>query len=111
MDGVKNDMARAKCDWDREKKKLNAEHQNELNMLRGQMEDDAQEELRLAKEKADKQFKKRLQDKENLWQAKFEEIEQEIADLNEAHRVEIKNEKERLDVSLSLVQTLPLVDF
>lgn len=60
MDGVKNDMARAKCDWDREKKKLNVEHQNELNMLRSQMEDDAQEEMRLAKEKADKQFKKRL---------------------------------------------------
>ena len=69
-------------------------------MLRGQMEDDAQEELRLAKEKADKQFKKRLQDKENLWQAKFEEIEQEIADLNEAHRVEIKNEKERWEARL-----------
>ena len=100
MDGVKNDMARVKCDWDREKKKLNAEHQNELNMLRGQMEDDAQEEMRLAKEKADKQFKKRLQDKENLWQAKFEEIEQEIADLNEAHRVEIKNEKERWEARL-----------
>jgi hypothetical protein len=64
------------------------------------MEDDAQEELRLAKEKADKQFKKRLQDKENLWQAKFEEIEQEIADLNEAHRVEIKNEKERWEARL-----------
>ena len=69
-------------------------------MLRGQMEDDAQEEMRLAKEKADKQFKKRLQDKENLWQAKFEEIEQEIADLNEAHRVEIKNEKERWEARL-----------
>jgi len=64
------------------------------------MEDDAQEEMRLAKEKADKQFKKRLQDKENLWQAKFEEIEQEISDLNEAHRVEIKNEKERWEARL-----------
>lgn len=69
-------------------------------MLRSQMEDDAQEEMRLAKEKADKQFKKRLQDKENLWQAKFEEIEQEISDLNEAHRVEIKNEKERWEARL-----------
>jgi F0F1-type ATP synthase membrane subunit b/b' len=69
-------------------------------MLRSQMEDDAQEELRLAKDKADKQFKKRLQDKENLWQAKFEEIEQEVADLNEAHRVEIKNEKERWEARL-----------
>jgi len=64
------------------------------------MEDDAQEEMRLAKEKADKQFKKRLQDNENLWQAKFEEIEQEISDLNEAHRVEIKNEKERWEARL-----------
>ena len=60
MDAVKNDMARAKSDWEREKKKLNSEHENAINMLRSQMEDDSQEEIRLAKEKADKQFKKRL---------------------------------------------------
>jgi hypothetical protein len=60
VDAVKNDMARAKSDWEREKKKLNSEHENAINMLRSQMEDDSQEEIRLAKEKADKQFKKRL---------------------------------------------------
>ena len=54
VDAVKNDMARAKCDWDREKKKLNTEYENQLNLLRTQIEDDSLEEVRLAKEKADK---------------------------------------------------------
>jgi len=97
VDAVKNDMARAKCDWDREKKKLIQEHENQMNQLRNQLEDESMEELRASKEKADKQFKKRLQDKESLWQAKFEEIEKEITDLNEAHRIEIKSERERIE--------------
>ena len=45
-------------------------------------------------------FKKRLQDKEELWQQKFDEIEQEISDLNEAHRNELKMEKEKLEARL-----------
>ena len=53
-------MARAKCDWDREKKKLIQEHESQMNQLRNQLEDENMEELRESKEKADKQFKKRL---------------------------------------------------
>ena len=34
LDAVKNDMARAKCDWDREKKKLIQEHEDQMNQLR-----------------------------------------------------------------------------
>ena len=41
-----------------------------------------------------------MQDKESQWQAKFEEIEQEITELNESHRQELKNEKERLETRL-----------
>ena len=60
VDAAKNDMARAKCDWDREKKKLIQEHESQMNQLRNQLEDENMEELRESKEKADKQFKKRL---------------------------------------------------
>lgn len=60
LDAVKNDTARAKCDWDREKKKLIQEHENQMNQLRNELEDENMEELRASKEKADKQFKKRL---------------------------------------------------
>ena len=34
LDAAKNDMARAKVDWDREKKKLIQEHEDQMNQLR-----------------------------------------------------------------------------
>jgi hypothetical protein len=55
------------------------------------------EELRESREKADKVFKKKLSDKESLWQAKFEEIEKEITDMTEAHRLEMKSERDRIE--------------
>ena len=60
LDAVKNDMARAKCDWDREKKKLIQEQEDQMSQLKNRLEDENMEESRVAKEKAEKQFKKRL---------------------------------------------------
>ena len=67
IDAVKNDMAREKANWEREKKKLAQEHENELTQVKNQLEDDNMEEVKNQKEKADKQFKKRLSEKESLW--------------------------------------------
>ena len=77
-----------------------SDHDNSLNMIRTEVEEEYIEEMKQSKDKADKMFKKRLLDKENLWQQKFEEIEQEITDLNEAHRTELKIEKERIEQRL-----------
>ena len=60
IDAVKNELASSKAVWEREKKKILQEHDSNMNSLRNQLEDEALEEQRLSKEKADKIFKKRL---------------------------------------------------
>lgn len=60
IDAVKNELASSKAVWEREKKKMTQDHENNLNTLRNQLEDEALEEQRQTKEKADKLFKKRL---------------------------------------------------
>ena len=67
VDAVKNDQIKTKCDWDREKKKLISEHETQIEDLKNQLEDDQMSEVRQAKDKADKAFKKKLQEKEALW--------------------------------------------
>jgi uncharacterized protein YpuA (DUF1002 family) len=59
-DAVKNELAKSKADWEREKRKIVIEKENDLNILRNKMEEESIDEMRQNKEKADKQFKKRL---------------------------------------------------
>ena len=99
-ESLKNEIAKNKAEWDRERKKLGMEWESKMNLLRQELEEEGMEELKASKEKADRQFKKRLQDKENLWQSKFEDIEQEIEELNDAHRQEIKMEKTKIEARL-----------
>jgi len=43
---LKNDLIKSKADWDRERKKMIADHENELNMVKTQAEDEFMEELK-----------------------------------------------------------------
>ena len=54
-------------------------------MVKQQYEEQALQEKQDVKDKCERLFKKRLQDKEAVWQKKFEDIEEEINDLNQAH--------------------------
>jgi len=69
-------------------------------MLRSTIDDEYMDEQKQTKEKNEKLFKKRLQDKEALWQEKFSEIEAEISMLTEAHREELKLEREKIETRL-----------
>lgn len=50
------------------------------------MEDEYVDDQRETKEKHDKLLKKRLLDKENLWQSKLDDLESEMETLSEAHK-------------------------
>lgn len=99
-DSLKNEHAKFKAELERDKKKLLTEHEDELNLLKQQLEEEFQAERQDAKDKSDRLWKKKLQDKETLWQGKFEEIEKEIEDLTEAHRQELRQEKQRIESRL-----------
>ena len=54
VDDVKNDMARAKAEWERERKKLLQEHDMKLADAKNEAEDTYEEKIRSAKEQSDK---------------------------------------------------------
>ena len=85
-------MVRGKSDWEREKKKLQIEHEKKV----GQIEEDFQEEMRTTKEKIERTWKKKVQDKDGQWEGKFDELEQEMNLLRETHRHELKAERQRV---------------
>ena len=64
VDAVKNDFARAKAEWERERKKLTGERDEDSIKLREQLELEMGKEIKEAKERNDKLLKKKLQDKE-----------------------------------------------
>lgn len=64
VDAVKNDFARAKAEWERERKKLTGEREEDSIKLREQLELEMGKEIKEAKERNDKLLKKKLQDKE-----------------------------------------------
>lgn len=54
LDGVKNELAKAKADWTREKKRLQNEHESTLNSSQRENEVEKEAELRAQKEKLEK---------------------------------------------------------
>ena len=74
IDAVKNEMARAKAEWERERKKLILEHDSALANLKNELEDQGLDELRDVKDKAEKASRKRLADKDAHWQQKIDEL-------------------------------------
>lgn len=72
VDDVKNDMARAQAEWDRERKKLVNEAEIRVQDARSGAEEGVEERLRTAKDKADKLLKRKLLEQDQEWQQKYD---------------------------------------
>lgn len=71
VDDVKNDLARAQAEWDRERKKLITETEIRSQDARSLAEEGIEERLRAAKDKADKLSKRKLLEQDQEWEEKY----------------------------------------
>ena len=74
VDDVKNDLARAQAEWDRERKKILTEADIRAQEARSLGEEGAEERLKAAKEKADKLMKRKLLEQDQEWQDKYNSL-------------------------------------
>jgi hypothetical protein len=64
IDTVKNDMARQKCEFEREKKKIQNDHENIFACQRREIEEERDSEIRSQNTKNEKFWKKKSDDRE-----------------------------------------------
>ena len=64
IDSVKNELAKAKADWQRERKKLVQEHETSIESTQKDQEMEKDTEIRQVKEKTEKIWKKKLDERE-----------------------------------------------
>eukprot|EP00347_Sterkiella_histriomuscorum_P011245 403373188 len=100
VDSVKNDMVKQKAEFEREKKKLIQEHESGIEQMKREFEEVVEKEIKITKEKQEKVMKRKLDEKQSENVQKLEEMENEIALIRNSHQIEIKKEKERLELRL-----------
>ena len=81
LDNVKNEFAKAKADWARDRKRLVSDHENNLNSQKKEAEIEREAELRAHKEKIEKQWRKKLDDREKALEERIGEIDIEMNDM------------------------------
>ena len=64
LDAVKNEAAKSKADWEREKKRIARDHENHFAQVESEWTSIKDTELRQAKEKTEKLWRKKLDDRE-----------------------------------------------
>lgn len=57
IDTIKNESARTRAEWEREKKKLINDKQNEIEELKRNLDDEKETELKKLRDKLEKKFK------------------------------------------------------
>ena len=94
---MKNEFAKAKADWARDRKRLVSDHENTLGSHQKESEIEREAELRAQKEKIEKQWRKKSDDREKVLEERLNEIDKEMNDMRQRHSEDIKLERERTE--------------
>lgn len=94
---MKNELARARADFERDRKKQALDSQCQLELALREAEDRADIEMKQAREKLERAHKKRLEDRDREWQSKLEAADRELEVVREAHAEELRREKTRAE--------------
>jgi len=73
IDLSKNEFAKAKAEWQRERKKLVSDHEEALQSQQQEAEHARDNELKLTKERIEKLWKKRLEERESSLEEQIED--------------------------------------
>ena len=97
LDSVKNEFAKAKADWARDRKRIVSDHESALSSLQKESEIEKEAELRAQKEKIEKQWRKKLDDREKALEERISEVDTEMNNMRQRHNEDIRFEKERTE--------------
>ena len=78
LDTVKNELAKAKAEWAREKKRLVMEHDSSVEDRQREIEIEHEAEVKAMKEKTEKLWKKKFDEREAVLEERLKELDGEI---------------------------------
>ena len=78
LDTVKNDLAKGKAEWTREKKRLVMDQETAIEDKAKEDEIDREAEAKAAKERVEKIWKKKFDDRETVLEERLKDLDQEM---------------------------------
>ena len=85
LDSVKNDLAKQKAEWTREKKRLIMDHENVLEEKTKEAELERETESKQVKERIEKTWKKRFDDREATLEERLRDLDSEMNAIRAKH--------------------------
>ena len=85
LDGVKNDLAKGKAEWAREKKRMLMEHESALEEKVKELEFERDTEAKAAKDRTEKLWRKKLDEREATLEERLRDLDSEMTQLREKH--------------------------
>ena len=78
LDGVKNELAKGKAEWVREKKRMVMEHETAIDERVKELEFERDTESKAAKDRIEKVWRKKLEDREASLEERMQEMDAEM---------------------------------
>ena len=97
LDTVKNEMAKAKADWAREKKRLVMDHDSSVDDRQKEGEFEREAEIKAVKERTEKLWKKKFDEREATLEERLRELDTEMTQVRDKHAEDLRREKERTE--------------
>ena len=85
LDGVKNDLAKGKAEWSREKKRTVMEHETTLEERVKELEFERETEVKAAKDRTEKLWRKKLDDRELVLEERLRDLDAEMSQIRDKH--------------------------
>lgn len=85
LDTVKNDLAKAKAEWVREKKRLVMDHEAVLEERQKENEMDKDADVKAMKERTEKLWKKKFEEREKALEERLRDLDDEMSQIRVKH--------------------------
>lgn len=98
LDSVKNDLAKTKAEWARERKRLVMDHESAVEEKAKETEFEREAEVKAVKERTEKLWKKKFDDREAALEERLRELDAEMTQVRDKHADDLRREKERTEM-------------
>lgn len=93
LDTVRNELAKAKAEWQRERKKIMNEHEEALSAQQRDTDLNKDSDVRATRDKVEKVWRKRLDEQAKDFEYRNQQLESEMDEVREKHRDELSKER------------------
>ena len=84
----------------REKKRLVMEHETAIEEKQKESELEKEAEVKIVKERTEKLWKKKLEDREIVLEQRLNELDTEVSQIREKHQDDLRRERERTEIRI-----------